>query len=92
MPQRSDEEIVSGYLRDGKLRILPKKLSRKLLVLRWIAHRFALGTRYAEKEVNEMLTALHPDYAMLRRALVDHRFMSREAGVYWKEPPEDSGA
>jgi hypothetical protein len=86
MAQRTDEQIVAGYLRDGKLRILPKKLSRQLLVLRWVVDRFALGTKYSEQEVNEILTALHPDYAMLRRALVDHRFMSRDAGIYWKEP------
>jgi hypothetical protein len=89
MRQRTDEQIVAGYLRDGRLRILPKKLSRRLLVLRWVADRFALATKYPEKEVNEILISLHPDYALLRRALVDHRFMSRDAGVYWKEPPEE---
>jgi hypothetical protein len=89
MRQRTDEQIVAGYLRDGRLRILPKKLSRRLLVLRWLADRFAVGTKYSEKEVNEILIPLHPDYALLRRALVDHRFMSRDAGVYWKEPPEE---
>jgi hypothetical protein len=89
MRQRTDEQIVAGYVRDGRLRILPKKLSRRLLVLRWLADRFALGTKYSEKEVNEILISLHPDYALLRRALVDHRFMSRDAGVYWKEPPEE---
>ncbi len=90
MAIRTGDEIVAGYVRDGKLRILPKKLSRKLLVLRWVSDRFEAGKQYSERDVNAILTALHPDYAMLRRALIDHRFMGRKDGVYWKEPPENT--
>ncbi|MBA3435060.1 MAG: DUF2087 domain-containing protein, partial [Chloroflexi bacterium] len=48
--------------------------------------------------VNQRLAVLHPDVASLRRYLVDHGFMQREAGIYrlrpeaeWPDSP-DSGS
>jgi hypothetical protein len=31
-----------------------------------------------------LLSRAHPDYAMLRRALVDEGFLARENGWYWR--------
>ena len=35
-------------------------------------------------EVNEILARFHPDYAALRRYLVENGFMTRENSVYWR--------
>jgi hypothetical protein len=34
--------------------------------------------------INERLSALHPDYAALRRYLVDDEFLHRRDGFYWR--------
>ena len=31
-----------------------------------------------------MLSAFHPDYAALRRGLVDEGFLARDGGIYWR--------
>jgi len=38
----------------------------------------------AYAEVNELITTFHPDYALFRRYLVDHGFMTREDNLYWR--------
>jgi len=40
--------------------------------------------RYPERQVNAMLRAWYPDYAALRRYLVDEHLLAREAGEYWR--------
>jgi hypothetical protein len=42
------------------------------------------GQAYSESEVNERLSAIHPDYAALRRYLVDDEFLHRRDGFYWR--------
>ena len=37
-----------------------------------------------EAEINERLERIFPDYASLRRYLVDYGFVEREKGVYWR--------
>jgi len=53
-------------------------------VLDHIVRVFEPGRRYPEREVDTLLRAFHPDYAALRRYLIDEDFMAREAGVYWR--------
>ena len=45
---------------------------------------FEPGQAYAEKEVNEIIGRVHPDYAALRRYLVENGFLTREDNVYWR--------
>jgi hypothetical protein len=61
------------------------------VVLRRLVRSFALGQRYTEKEVSQILSGFHEDFASLRRMLVDYRFMARTNSVYWRtwvESPE----
>ena len=53
-------------------------------MLERLALEFEVGVRYPEREVNRMLERFHPDYAALRRYLVDDGFLSREHGEYWR--------
>jgi ArsR family transcriptional regulator, arsenate/arsenite/antimonite-responsive transcriptional repressor len=86
---RSDDTILSGYLREGRLRAIPSKRSRKLIVFRWLADKFSGDRRYTESEVNEILRVAHEDYATLRRDLCDYGFMQRRDGEYWRvDSPE----
>jgi hypothetical protein len=72
------------FIRDGRLVQIPAKRGKRLAVLEQIAASFEPGVRYPERAVDTVLRAWHPDYASLRRYLVDEGFMTREKGVYWR--------
>ena len=78
------DRVLRNFLRDGQLVTIPAKQSKRRIVLDHIARLFEPGVRYDEREVNAVLRAFHPDYAALRRYLVDEHFLDREHGVYWR--------
>lgn len=69
---------------DGRLRRIPARRAKRLVVLDRVVQVFEVGERYPELEVNALLRAFHDDVAALRRHLVDEGFLSREQGVYWR--------
>ena len=70
----SDPGTLRGVLRNGRL---PRSRSERQAVLFQLADLFEPGRRYPEAEVNSKLRAVHPDYALLRRYLVDERLLER---------------
>ena len=76
--------VLRRFLVDGRLVAIPAQRGKRLVVLDYLAGLFEPGVRYGEAEVNQALDAYHPDYAALRRYLVDEGFMQREQGVYWR--------
>jgi hypothetical protein len=76
--------VLRNFFDGARLKEIPVNLRKRLVVLAWLAERFEPGRRYPEREVNEILARHHPDFAALRRELVDQRFMDREGGVYWR--------
>lgn len=93
-PQQSDspdsrlgpdaDRILRIFVRDGKLVQIPAVHSKRLVVLDWLAGMFEPGQAYDEKAVNKVLGAVHPDFAALRRYLVDEEFLHRRDGFYWR--------
>ena len=82
VPPTFEEKVRRAFLVEGRLRAFPRKQKKLLVLLADVATRFLPGVSYPEREVNATLSRVHDDVATLRRALVDHRFMTREAGVY----------
>jgi hypothetical protein len=79
------ERVLRAFFdADGRLHTIPSKHSKRLVVLDRLAQEFEPGRAYSEAAVNETLQRFHPDYAALRRYLVDNDFMTREAGEYWR--------
>ena len=76
--------VLRTFLRGGRLTQIPTQHAKRLVVLDHICRVFDIGVRYPEREVNAMLRAFHPDYAALRRYLVEDGFLSREANIYWR--------
>jgi hypothetical protein len=76
--------VLRAFFRDGRLLRLPAQRTKRLVVLDRLSRDFEPGVRYPEAEVNQKLTAYHPDYAALRRYLVEEDFLARENGVYWR--------
>jgi hypothetical protein len=79
-----EEAVLRHFFVAGKLREIPAKHVKRLIVLTRLALEFEPGVRYREAEVNAQLERYHPDYASLRRALVDEGLLSRQAGSYWR--------
>jgi hypothetical protein len=75
---------LRNYLRDGKIDAMPAKQSRRRQLLAEVAQAFEPGIRYPERQVNDVLGALYPDFATLRRYLVDEDFLGRADGEYWR--------
>jgi hypothetical protein len=79
-----EETVLRHYFVGGRLRELPAKHTKRMIVLTRLALDFEPGVRYREAEVNAQLKRYHVDYASLRRALVDEGLLSRAAGSYWR--------
>jgi hypothetical protein len=80
-----ENRVLANFLtEDGRLRTIPSKQSKLLVVLDHLSQAFEPGRTYPELEVNDILSGFHPDYAALRRYLVDNGFMTREDNVYWR--------
>ena len=88
MGERAADDLVAkvdrAFWEGDRLRALPAKRAKRLLVLDRVAQLFEPGVALPETVVNERLVRVHPDYAMLRRYLVDEGFLTRELGWYWR--------
>lgn len=88
IPETATDAVTAAVFRAffarGRLQAVPVKRSKRLVVLDHLARAFEPGVQYPESEVNARLQAFHPDYAMLRRYLVDEGFMTRADGIYWR--------
>lgn len=82
-----EKKVVRDFLLpDGRLKTIPSQRKKLVIVLEHIVNDFQPGTRYAEKQVNEILARYHEDTASLRRELVGSGLMGREGGggEYWR--------
>ncbi len=83
---------IDRFLEGGRIIQYPANLTEREEVLAWVA-RTALkpGEVLSEPKLNERLEHIHPDVAVLRRYLVDFRFVEREAdGSGYSLVPENS--
>ena len=71
-------------MRGEQLVTIPAQRKKRLAVLRYLAEQFKPGERYPESDVNWILGRFHPDFAALRRYLVDEELLSRRDSVYWR--------
>lgn len=83
--KRTDQQILNAYLDGERLKVIPAKRSKKLIVLKWLVQRFEPGVRYSEAVVNKMIAHAHPDFATLRRELYDAYLINRADGYYWRD-------
>lgn len=81
-PDQAD--VLRNFLAGDRLTHLPAARTKRLVVLDFLAGRFEPGKVYPEPEVNDELGQWHPDYAALRRALVDEGFLERRDNFYWR--------
>lgn len=82
------QATLKAFMRpDGSLARIPPKEKQKLVVLKALAERFERGRDYGDAELREILKPVHEDYALLRRYLVDYRFLERDGeGRRYRRP------
>ncbi|AFH61871.1 DUF2087 domain-containing protein [Paenibacillus caseinilyticus] len=93
-----DEELPEGLGRlfpqgaHGPLKRWPGKESLRIRIAGLLAQRFEPHKRYSEKEVNDVLEQAWPDYAVLRRYMVEYGFMERkdDGSAYWLAEEKES--
>jgi len=83
-PQSTAEQELAKFVKDGQLQQLPIHPAKLLVVLRWLANKFQFGVEYPERDVNERLKGHAVDHVTLRRLLIDHQLLARQAGIYWR--------
>ena len=79
-----DRKVLQDFLEGERLKQIPRQWKKREVILRYLAEQFEWDRRYTEKEVNEILSRTHEDYASLRRYLVDSSRLAREHEVYWR--------
>jgi predicted transcriptional regulator len=81
-----EQQVLKNYTLNGRVKQLPMKEKKMLVILRWLIRQFEFDRRYSEREVNDILSRYHDDYATLRRNFIVHKFMEREAdgSAYWR--------
>lgn len=72
------------FVGEGRIAAMPARKARRRRLLDVIAQAFEPGIRYPEQQVSRFLGVIYPDYAALRRSLVDEQFLSRSGGEYWR--------
>jgi hypothetical protein len=80
--RREQERLVGRLFEDGRLAQIPAKRKTRAAALLEVLARFEPGRVYTEPEVNEVLLGVHPDFAYLRRELVNYRYLERSEGRY----------
>lgn len=77
--------VEERFFENGILKTIPSKHTAKLQVMEYIAAQFASEKVYSEKEVNELIKLIYPDFAIVRRYLIDYKLLSRskDGKEYW---------
>jgi predicted transcriptional regulator len=80
-----DRKVLRDYTDpdSGRLKGIPRQRKKRDVVLRYLAAQFEPEQRYSEREVNEIISRTHDDFATLRRELVDANLLARKRDVYW---------
>ena len=61
---------------------MPAQLKKRLIILSWFAAKFERERTYQEEEVSGIIQKHFDDYCLVRRDLIDFRFMTRKKQVY----------
>jgi len=77
-----EREVLRNFIEDDRLTKIPDARKKRWVVLKWLARRFAVDSRYSEAEVNAVIKRHHPDAATLRRELIGYRMLERSKGIY----------
>ncbi|MBP2646019.1 MAG: hypothetical protein H6Q75_1459 [Firmicutes bacterium] len=86
--QEENGKILSAYFTqglNGPLASFPLKEKKRVAILRQLISQFSASKTYTEKEVTALLKPIYPDYALIRRLLIEYGFLDRtqDGSAYW---------
>jgi biotin operon repressor len=91
-------KVLKSFMPHGVCEQLPAQLKKRMIIYREIFNRFDPTRSYSEKEVNEIISAVHSDYCTVRRGFVAMGWMDRSNGIYtvnadpdWERYPDING-
>ncbi len=76
------DKVIKTFFKRGKLLKLPVQRKKKLIVLDEFLQKFERGTKYSEKQVNDIITHAFGDYCTVRRLMIEENMMKRKGGIY----------
>jgi hypothetical protein len=82
-----DRKVLAAFTdAGGRITAFPAQEKKFLVLVRYVLQAFEPGVRYTEKQVNKLLSRYSDDTALLRRSLIEYKFMAREGGgrAYWR--------
>ena len=79
-----ERKILETFLEGDRIRQLPARQKKRLVVLRWLLDRFEPGRRYSHAELNALIRQHHPDSASIRREWIEFGMMDRDQEAYWR--------
>jgi predicted transcriptional regulator len=82
--RKYSRKVLQTFFEDGQLTAMPMQPKKRRVILEYLLEEFKPGVRYTEKQVSETLKRFHPDYALLRREMIEEKMMEREKGIYWR--------
>ena len=89
-------KTLRTFMPDGRITAIPTKRRALVVILIEVLAALDADRIYDEKQLNGILGDFHPDFALLRRELIDYRLLERNAhtGEYWvnPNPPTHTGS
>jgi predicted transcriptional regulator len=76
------DKVLKTFIKNGRVSKMPAQLKKRLIILSWFAAKFERERTYQEEEVSGIIQKHFDDYCVVRRDLVDFRFMTRKNQVY----------
>jgi hypothetical protein len=88
-PTDRRELTLETFMPGGKLSAFPLKNEQTIYILDEVVEKFDIEKQYTEKQVNVILEDINEDYCTLRRLLIDYRYLSRDKGIYIRNPESE---
>ncbi|MEM7536631.1 MAG: DUF2087 domain-containing protein [Chloroflexota bacterium] len=83
-PKTRAELVLEAYTKGKRLKQIPTNPDDREIILQWLAESFEVGKQYSESNVNYILSRHYHKQEMLRRYLVDRRYLKRTKQIYWR--------
>lgn len=84
---RDRRRALATFFAGGRLLKMPAQKRKRTFVLERFAALFDEDRPYPEREVDELIRPVYPDYCLVRRLLVDEGYLSRADQVYTRTHP-----
>jgi predicted transcriptional regulator len=77
------DKVIKVFMKKGRLTKLPVQHKKKLIILEEFLKLFKKNKQYVEKEVDEIIHTIYDDHCLIRRLLIEEKYMRRDGNKYW---------